>query len=1730
MNNSLQVHEETASNYFHRGNLLKHSGKFEEAAAAYHRCTELNPDFSWYHHNLGEVLAKLGQRDGAEKSYRRACELNPNSAWSWHNLGEVLEQEGNLDEAVAAYRKAVEIYPDFYEFYNSLGKGLCLQGQLDESISCLRRAIELDSESALPYQNLWEALARQGRLDEGIECLRHAIDLNPGDGELYLKLAEALQGKNELAEAVGYYRKAIQLKPDFHWLYYKLGTALATQGQWEEAIAAYSKAAELEPGSAIVHHYLGHTLSIVQRWDEAIASYRKALDIVPDAAIVYQHLGDALTALGRWDQAVGAYRNSVEIEPNSLEAQDHLGFALYQLGGYEEAIAAYRKALEVSPNSDVVNFHLGDALWARGRVQPLQKDIEADLDAAVNCYRRSIELNPNNLEVCQKALEIQPDDPELYLQFGKALAQQNQLEGASVQYRHAVELNPELWEAHHYLGEALVKLGRCEEAIASCRKAIKLVPDVAVVYYHLGQALTALQMWEQAVVEYSHATKLEANSVEYQHGLGYALAKVKRWDEAIACYRRAIELNPNFFESIYNLGEALAQQGQIEEAIGCYHRAIEISPNSFECLNKLGEILAQQEQIEEAIACYHRAIELNPNFFESIYNLGEALAQQGQIEEVITCYRRAIEINPNSFECLHKLGEILAQQEQIEEAIACYRHAVEINPQCSGLHEKLRKLQAQKGKTDFEGHLDYATSNNVSGWVRDHNAPDKVVFVEIFVGNNLVGNCAANRYRQDLAKIFQNHGCYGFYFELPSSFISQSAVEVSVRISETAQNLQKSPVSLVIGPKGQKHDSKVFVKDGSLESNLLYKRKNKKLSQDLVQPSVAIIILNLNAGEFLNKLFHSFGLYNSYESIEFLIVDHGSDDDSIDVCQRWSETLPIKIIDRGNNYSFANSNNLAASKTQSPLLLFINNDITFCQDIIPELVNLMQDQEIGIVGVKLLDVVQSGSLALPPTQHLGVQFNFYNPNELSRPFEVRYTPQLLDVQMAPWKVPAVTGAAMMCRREDFIAAGQFQEKYFYGLEDVDLCISFREFLGKEIICANHLTAFHHRGLTRFSGGKGFDKRIANNRYVFDSRFGYLVRRSHLRDFFDNPLFWTSHPMRIGFAVTEADMAASAGDYFTAFELGEQLVREFGWEVFYLSEGPDWYDMTMLDVLVVMRHNYDLRLLHNTKPTLVKVAWARNWFKGWDSQEWSGDYDCFWCSSVQATEYIKSKLSKQVNLLRIASNPERFSSGRFDAKFQSDYCFTGSYWQAEREIINFLDPDALPFNFALYGHNWENVIKFKNYYRGPVPYTDLPKVYASTKIVIDDANSVTKEWGSVNSRVFDALMAGTLVITNGKLGNEEAFNGLLPTYDSQESLEKLLSEFLTDENKRLELVAKLQKIALEQHTYNNRAHTVFALLRDKICSTFRISIKIGVPNWEVANEWGDYHFALAMKRAFERKGHSVRIDILPDWETPKGFGDDVAIVLRGLNRYKPKPYHINIMWNISHPDKISLSEYEQFDYVFVASLRYAEELKQKLKVPVAPLLQCTDPELFYPDLSGTEKVGEILFVGNSRKVYRPIVRHAIETGLAVDVYGTNWEPFLSPDYLKGEHIPNEVLRRYYTRCGVLLNDHWETMQKKGFISNRLFDAAACGAAIVSDKISGLEEVFDDVIITYSSPKELPAIVQTCLARHSDTVQKRRKLSQNIRQHHTFEKRVGEMLTVIEHLNAEKMRCAELLSSR
>ncbi|CAF5130163.1 unnamed protein product, partial [Rotaria sp. Silwood1] len=117
-------------------------------------------------------------------------------------------------------------------------------------------------------------------------------------------------------------------------------------------------------------------------------------------------------------------------------------------------------------------------------------------------------------------------------------------------------------------------------------------------------------------------------------------------------------------------------------------------------------------------------------------------------------------------------------------------------------------------------------------------------------------------------------------------------------------------------------------------------------------------------------------------------------------------------------------------------------------------------------------------------------------------------------------------------------------------------------------------------------------------------------------------------------------------------------------------------------------------------------------------------------------------------LRIATNPRRFSKGNSRVNLLYDYVFTGSYWNTNRSIMNFNPQKILRFKGAVYGHGWNQTNNtLQTIWKGFVPYEKIVDIYHSTKIVIDDSNLVSIKWGSLNSRVYDALASGVLVLSN-----------------------------------------------------------------------------------------------------------------------------------------------------------------------------------------------------------------------------------------------------------------------------------------------------------------------------------------------------------------------------------------------
>ncbi len=1017
-----------------------------------------------------------------------------------------------------------------------------------------------------------------------------------------------------------------------------------------------------------------------------------------------------------------------------------------------------------------------------------------------------------------------------------------------------------------------------------------------------------------------------------------------------------------------------------------------------------------------------------------------------------------------------------------------------------------------------EGALEHVSAWGVRGWARNREDPDNAVVVDCFLDGVLYATVRADRFRGDLERRFGDHGHHGFVWDSPPIFSELEDRSLEVRPRLGLGHFRDNPSRIARLVRAEPPPWRGAERP-RLAAHPLAER-TVPAQGDLAE--IELIVLNRNGATLLEAFFASASEFNTWQRYRITIVDHGSEDESEAVVRRWSRTLRTRWLARDRNYSFAESNNFAAAQSEAQILVFVNNDIEFGSDCLARVGTLLSNPENCVVGAKLVDSNPAGD-AVAAAQHLGIAFDRFRRNgtdpasELTKPFEVRGAAVTENFDGRAVVVPAVTGAFLAMRSRDFSDLGGFHEGFFYGYEDVDLCLRVG-FAGRgRVVCANDLVLRHERAATRRRPDRALARRQMENRDLLERRQGYRFRRQLREDQIARPGFWGATPTRIGFAVSEAGEGARAGDYFTALELARELEKQFACECVFLTRGTDWYDAAGIDALVSMVVGYDPGRVHSHGPHLLKVAWVRNWFDRFASDPRSAGYDLIWAASEASASLLRSRLSKQVEVLRIATAYDTFAGGTAVPALRSDYCFTGHHWNEDREVSSMLDHAGLPFVGKVFGSGWDQVEELRSLTQGPLPYAAMRDVYASARVVIDDANHTIKPWGSVNSRVFDALAAGALVLTNGARGSEEVFGGDLPTYASRAELSAQLRRFLGDEEERRRCVEKLRKVVAEHHTYARRAREVWNHLGVAFAGQLRVAIKTAVPSASAREEWGDYHFAAGLKRALDKLGFTTRIDYLDTRNRDDADGDDVAIALRGLTDYEPRPHQINLLWLISHPDKVALSELAAFDHVFVASAEHAERLAGRISSPVSTLLQCTDVSRFFPRGMPREK-REVVFVGNSRKEFRRVVRDAIEAGVDVKVYGTNWGSLIPARYIAGEHVPNEELGALYSGSSVVLNDHWETMREKGFLSNRLFDAVAAGARVISDPVDGMEAVFGDSVWTYRRPEEIRELVQRAVTDRGDVDLER--AAARVRERHTFDHRAAEIAEMIWRLDRER----------
>lgn len=294
---------------------------------------------------------------------------------------------------------------------------------------------------------------------------------------------------------------------------------------------------------------------------------------------------------------------------------------------------------------------------------------------------------------------------------------------------------------------------------------------------------------------------------------------------------------------------------------------------------------------------------------------------------------------------------------------------------------------------------------------------------------------------------------------------------------------------------------------------------------------------------------------------------------------------------------------------------------------------------------------------------------------------------------------------------------------------------------------------------------------------------------------------------------------------------------------------------------------------------------------------------------------------------------------------------------------------------------------------------------------------------------------------------------------------------------------------------------------------RVGIRIAPRSIRTAGAWGDTYFGADLRDAFRGIGWPARVHLRSEWDDDAVGRSDVVIDVLGVAVATTWPGTARILWQISHPELAALELYTRYDRVFVASDGFAARMAAQVDVPVAPLLQATDPHRFRPAPGGPAH--DLLVVAGWRED-RHVVDDVLPTDYELAVYGRGWVPdHLDPRHHRGDYVPNDELASYYAAASIVLNDHAAPMRADGFLSNRLFDAAASGAFVITDDIAGLEE-FDGGVVGYRDRDHLRGLIDRYLADPDARRDHAERARAAVLARHTFEQRARVIAEAVRPL--------------
>lgn len=224
---------------------------------------------------------------------------------------------------------------------------------------------------------------------------------------------------------------------------------------------------------------------------------------------------------------------------------------------------------------------------------------------------------------------------------------------------------------------------------------------------------------------------------------------------------------------------------------------------------------------------------------------------------------------------------------------------------------------------------------------------------------------------------------------------------------------------------------------------------------------LSVVIVNYQTYELTRDTINSIFDYQYPFSLEVIVVDNASNDDSLSKLKDYFKDK-VKFIASSENNGFAAGNNQALSIANGRYVLLLNSDTIVWENTLENIYNYMeQHTDVGATGCRVL--LENGEL------DKACKRTFPNvKNSFFRLFHIPTSSKddnynlddLPDDEI--YEVDCLTGAFMFIRKKALDEVGFLDEAFFMYGEDIDLCFRIKQ-AGWKIIYYGKSKITHFKG-------------------------------------------------------------------------------------------------------------------------------------------------------------------------------------------------------------------------------------------------------------------------------------------------------------------------------------------------------------------------------------------------------------------------------------------------------------------------------------------------------------------------------------------------------------------------------------------------------------------------------------------------------------------------------------------